>query len=41
MIIVDDAIADRVKAVIQPSVDGLCNSFDNDYLPGIYYYSYV
>ena len=38
MTIPDDPIADeRVKSVIQPSVDGLRNPFDSDYVAGIYF----
>ncbi|XP_039312007.1 uncharacterized protein LOC120359252 [Solenopsis invicta] len=31
----DDPIAERVKTIIQPSVEGLQNRFDSDYIPGI------
>ncbi|XP_039315365.1 uncharacterized protein LOC113005184 [Solenopsis invicta] len=30
----DDPIAERVKTIIQPSVEGLQNRFDSDYIPG-------
>ncbi|XP_077259125.1 uncharacterized protein LOC143895690 isoform X1 [Temnothorax americanus] len=35
MTIPDDPIAERVKSIIQPSVDGLKNPFDSDHVPGI------
>ncbi|XP_077256004.1 uncharacterized protein LOC143893960 [Temnothorax americanus] len=35
MNIIDDPIAERVKGIIQPSVEGLPNKFDSDYMPGI------
>lgn len=37
MTISDDPIAERVKSVIQPSVDGLRNPFDSDNVAGIYF----
>ncbi|XP_071581146.1 uncharacterized protein [Temnothorax nylanderi] len=35
MTIPDDPIAEKVKSVIQPSVDGLKNQFDSDHVPGV------
>jgi len=37
MTVPDDPMAKRVKSIIQPSVDGLRNPFDSDYVAGIYY----
>ncbi|XP_011883673.1 PREDICTED: uncharacterized protein LOC105570832 [Vollenhovia emeryi] len=33
--IIDDPIAEKVKSIIQPSVEGLQNNFDSDYMPGM------
>lgn len=35
MNIIEDPIAEMVKNIIQPSVEGLQNRFDSDYMPGI------
>lgn len=37
MTVPDDPIAERVKNVIQPSIDGLRNPFNSDYVAGIYF----
>lgn len=34
-IIDDDPIAERVKSIIQPSVEGLENKFDSDNIAGM------
>jgi len=41
MTIPDDPIAEKVKSIIQPSVDGLRNPFDSDYVAGIYFKSLI
>lgn len=33
--VIDDPIAERVKNIIQPSVEGLQNEFDSDVMPGM------
>jgi len=35
--IIDDPIAERVKSIIQPSVEGLQNKFDSDHMSSTYY----
>lgn len=35
MNISDDPIAERVKSIIQPSIEGLTNNFDSDNITGM------